>query len=172
GALAPVSALTPARATMPSRNSSGKVARDASSTPSARSPFHVNAIVAQRWSAWPAAAILAPVPTLSIRPDSHARPWARSRNVTDPYRAARAGGRVSRKCWMSSSSSIKLSPDRSLHLVERFGERCLQLERLLDLIGGDIGIFAVFQETRTLVFPEKLDDGVRVGLPVLRPSLE
>src|SRR5215471_11281097 len=172
GALAPVSPLTPARATMPSRKSSGKVASEPSSTPSARSPFHVNAIVTQRWSDWPAPAILAPVPTLSMRPDSHARPWAGSRNVTNPYRAARAGGRVSRKCWMSSSSSVTLSTDRSLHLIEHGGERRLQLQSFLDLVGAHVGILTVLQEARTLVFPEELDDAVRVGLPVLRPALE
>src|SRR5215471_8644467 len=145
---------------------------DASSRPSARSPFHVNAIVAQWCTDVPLAATLAPVPTLSMRPDSHARPCAGSRNVTNPYRAARAGGRVSRKCWMSSSSSITLLPDRSLHLVERFGERRLQLQSFLDLVGGHVGILTVFQEARPLVLTEKLDDGVLVGLPVLRPALE
>ena len=50
GWLPPVSPSTSARAAMPCRNSSGKVASDASSTPSAPSPFQVKATVTQRLS--------------------------------------------------------------------------------------------------------------------------
>ena len=44
----PVSPSISARATMPCLNSSGNVAREASSTPSARRPFQVKATVTQR----------------------------------------------------------------------------------------------------------------------------
>ena len=44
------------RAAIPCRNSSGNVASDASSTPSARNPFQVNATVTQRFSMFDGAA--------------------------------------------------------------------------------------------------------------------
>ena len=50
GWFSPVSPSILARATMPCLNSSGKVASEASSTPSARRPFQVNATVTQRFS--------------------------------------------------------------------------------------------------------------------------
>ena len=46
----PVSPRTCHRAAIPCRNSSGNVASDASSTPSARNPFQVNATDTQRFS--------------------------------------------------------------------------------------------------------------------------
>ena len=66
---------------MPWRNSSGKVASDESSTPSARSPFQVKATVTQRVSAVPSDAADSAVPTLSTMPANQARPWAGSWNV-------------------------------------------------------------------------------------------
>src|SRR5262249_35937731 len=72
---------------------------------------------------------------------------------------------------MSSSSIMRVIP-RSLHLVEHVGKRRLQLERLLDLFGGDKGVLPVFQEARALVFAKELADGGQVRLPVLQPSLE
>ena len=50
GAFTPVSPSVSARAAMPCLNSSGKDASEASSSPSARRPFHVKAAVTQRLS--------------------------------------------------------------------------------------------------------------------------
>ena len=68
-----------------------------SSTPSARSPLQVNAIVTQRASG-DAVPTDWPVPTLSTRPASHARPAGALAKLRNSYRAASAGVRVSRKC--------------------------------------------------------------------------
>src|SRR5947209_10512265 len=164
GWLAPVSPRTSARAAMPCRNSSGKVASEASGTPRARSPFQVKATVTHRESVEPPDPTTRPVPTLSMIPDSQARPPAGCRKVRNPYRAARARGRASRKCWISSSSSTAFPPDRSLHLVEHAGESRLQPEGLLDLVGAHVGVLAVLQEARTVVFADELDERRRVGL--------
>ena len=75
-ALAPVSPRMSARAAMPSRNSSGKVASDSSGTPSARRPFHVNANVTQRSELSIVACASAADCDLSSSSDSHARPPA------------------------------------------------------------------------------------------------
>src|SRR3954447_22897473 len=153
---------------MPCRNSSGKVASEASGTPRARSPFQVKATVTHRESVAPPDPTTRPVPTLSMMPESQARPPAGCRKVRNPYRAARARGRASRKCWTSSSSSTALPPDRSLHLVEHAGESRLQPQGLLDLVGTHIGVLAVFQEAGALVVAHELDERSGVRLPVLR----
>src|SRR5437667_5214609 len=59
-----------------------------------------------------------------------------------------------------------------LHLVERVGERRLQLERLFDLSRAHIRVFAVFEEARTLVFPDKLDKRRSVSFPILWKSFK
>ena len=64
---------------MPCRNSSGNVASDASSTPSARSPFQVKATVTQRLSGGCASDSAAPRPTLSSSPASQRGPVDASR---------------------------------------------------------------------------------------------
>src|SRR3954451_23579250 len=71
-------------------------------------------------------------------------------------------------CWISSNSSIS----DSLHLVKHVGECNLQRQRLLDLLGADKRILAVFQETRTLVFSHELDESRRIRLPVFGKALE
>ena len=76
GWLAPVSPRMSARAAMPWRNSSGKVARDSSGTPSARRPFQVNASVTHRFVLSIVAGAVAADSTMGISSDSHARPPA------------------------------------------------------------------------------------------------
>src|SRR3954466_1129261 len=71
-------------------------------------------------------------------------------------------------CWMSSNSSIS----GSLHLVEHVRECGLQRQRLLDLLGADKRILAVFQETRALVVANELDEGRRIRLPVFGKTLQ
>src|SRR3954469_20051326 len=71
-------------------------------------------------------------------------------------------------CWMSSNSSIS----DSLHLVEHVGEGGLQRQRLLDLLGADKRILAVFEETRALVVANELDESRRIRLPVFGKALE
>jgi hypothetical protein len=61
---------------------------------------------------------------------------------------------------------------KSLHLVEHGRERGLQFERLLDLVGANVRILAVFEETRALMFANERHEGRRIGLPVLRESFE
>src|SRR3984885_11896753 len=60
----------------------------------------------------------------------------------------------------------------SLHLVEHVGERRFEPQFLLDLVGGDVGVLAVFQETGALVLTNEFHEGVRILFPVLRESLE
>src|SRR5690349_5716320 len=60
----------------------------------------------------------------------------------------------------------------SLHLVERFRKRFLQLEGFLDLISRDIRILPVFKEARAVMFANKFDECRHVRLPVLRKSFE
>src|SRR3954467_3860525 len=105
-------------------------------------------------------------------PESQARPPAGCRKVRNPYRAARARGRARRKCWISSSSSTALPPDRSLHLVEHVGERRLELERLLDLVRADVRVFAIFDEARAMMVANELDKGGRIRLPILGEAFE
>src|SRR5215471_1735964 len=59
-----------------------------------------------------------------------------------------------------------------LHLVEHFREGLLQAQRLLDLTGRDIGIFAVFEKTGALVFADEFDKRRSIGLPVFRKPFE
>ena len=80
GSFAPVSPSISARATMPSRNSSGNVASAASSTPSARRPFQVKATVIQRFSFSTDSRMVFAEWTLSRMAASHARPPAGSLN--------------------------------------------------------------------------------------------
>ena len=65
-----------ARATIPCLNSSGNVASEASSTPSARNPFQVKATVTQRFSLSTEARIAAADCTFSKMAASHLRPPA------------------------------------------------------------------------------------------------
>ena len=60
----------------------------------------------------------------------------------------------------------------SLHLVEHARERGLELERLLDLVGTHVWIFAVFKETRALVLTDELDECLRLGLPIFGEPFE
>src|SRR5687767_11903432 len=73
---------------------------------------------------------------------------------------------------MSSSSSTMRSSGRLLHQVEHAGERRLQLQRLLDLVGTHIRVFPVFKEARTVVLANELDERLRVRLPVLGEPLK
>src|ERR1700680_3900103 len=146
---------------MPCRNSSGKVASEASSTPSARSPFEVNATVTQRLSCATDSRIAFAECTFSRIAASHARPPAGSLNDKNSYRPFSAGARVNRMCWMSSRSSMARQRGL-LHL----GELRLHAQRLLDFVGAYEWILAVFEETRTLVVAHELNECRRVGLPV------
>src|SRR3954470_14045478 len=71
-------------------------------------------------------------------------------------------------CWISSNSSIL----GSLHLVKHVGECGLQRQRLLDLVGADKRILAVFKETWTLVLANELDESRWIRLPVFGKALE
>src|SRR3954471_21631412 len=71
-------------------------------------------------------------------------------------------------CWISSNSSIS----SSLHLVKHVGECGLQRQRLLDLVGADKRILAVFQETRALVLANEFDESRRIRLPVFGKTLK
>src|SRR6267142_3545125 len=137
---------------MPCLNSSGNVASDPSSTPSARRPFQVKATVTQRLSFSTEAMTSAADCAFSRIADSQARPPAALRNERNSYRPVSAGVRVSRMCWMSSFSSItRPACGGSLHLVEHVREGCLELECLLDFVGTHVRILTVFQETWALV---------------------
>ena|SRR6476646_8638235 len=59
-----------------------------------------------------------------------------------------------------------------LHHVEHIAKGCLELKSLLDFSATHIGMLAVFEEARTLVFAEKLDDGRRICRVVRRPPFE
>src|SRR5271170_3645212 len=69
---------------------------------------------------------------------------------------------------MSSNSSMS----GSLHLVQHVRECGLQRQRLLDLLGADKWILAVFQETRALVLANVLDESRRIRLPVFGKAFE
>src|SRR5205809_1776216 len=156
---------------MPCLNSSGNVASEDSSTPSARSPFQVKAAVTQRLSfsteAWTSAADC----TFSRIAESQAHPPTGLRNERNSYRPVSAGVRVSKMCWISSNSSI-VRPLASLHLVQHVRERRLQFQRLLDFVGAHVGILAVFQEARALMFPDELDERRGVRFPVLGEAIQ
>src|ERR1700679_1274212 len=155
-----------ARAAMPERNSSGNVASDAASTPSARRPLHVNAIVTQ-WALSGRDRAEAAVATSSSIEETHARPAAGSWKLRKSYRPASAGVRSRRKCWMSFSSNMAL-----LHLVEDVRKVALDLERLLDLRCSDVRILPIFEEARVLVLADEGDERRHVRLPVRRKTLE
>src|SRR5262245_9133117 len=59
-----------------------------------------------------------------------------------------------------------------LQLIEHLGQGALDLQGLLDLVGGDIRILPVFDEARTLVVADELDERFRVRFPVRRKPLE
>src|SRR6185369_5028198 len=157
---------------MPCLNSSGNVASEASSTPSARRPFQVNATVTQRFSFSTEVLTSAADCTFSRMPASQARPPAGFRNERNSYRPVRAGVRVSKMCWISSNSSMALGPEPLLHLVEHVGEGGLDLEGLLDFVGAHIGIFPVFQKAWALVLAYELHKCRSIRLPVLGKPLE
>ena len=60
----------------------------------------------------------------------------------------------------------------SLHLIEHVREGGLELQRLLDLVGAHVGIFAVFKEARALVLADELDEFLRLGLPIFGEAFE
>src|SRR5215472_2157331 len=185
GSLVPVSPRMSARAAIPCRNSSGKVANDSSERPSARKPFPVNPTVTHLASATFDPTALA-VPTLSIRPVNHARPPFAEAKVRNSYRAALAGGLDMRKCWISSNSSeagrsvgsirtpgipfdccsMPSASPSLLHEVEHFAERRLELQRFLDFVSCHVRVFTVFQKAGALVFPDELDECWDIGFPV------
>src|SRR5262245_38873440 len=47
----------------------------------------------------------------------------------------------------------------SLHLVEHLSERCFQLERLLDFVGADVRILAIFEKARAMMLADEFDEG-------------
>src|SRR5918995_591077 len=149
---------------MPCLNSSGKLQSEASSSPSARNPFHVKASVTHRLLESSDTCASAADRTVSRRPFSHLRPDVGSRNETKRYSPVSAGVRVSRICWMSSNSSM--SATTLLHLVEHGRERVLEPQRLLDLVRAHIRVLGVLQKARPLVLAHELDERGRVRLPV------
>src|SRR6266446_446646 len=157
---------------MPCLNSSGNVASEPSSAPSARRPFQVKATVTQRLSFSTEAMTSAADCAFSRIADSQARPPAALRNERNSYRPVSAGVRVSRMCWMSSFSSIARPAVDSLHLVEHVREGRLELERFLDFVGTHVGILTVFQEAWTLMLANELDERKSIRLPVRRKALE
>src|SRR6476620_1066945 len=94
---------------MPCLNSSGNVASDFSSMPSALRPFQVKATVTQRLSSLTESRTSAADCTVLRISFSHARPAEVLRNDRNSYRPVSAGVRVNRMCWMSSNSSILLT---------------------------------------------------------------
>ena len=86
--IAPVSPSISARATMPCLNSSGNVASEASSTPSARRPFQVKATVTQRLSLSDRSQH-SPRPTAPFPESPTARPVHPRRRETKEIRIAR-----------------------------------------------------------------------------------
>src|SRR5688572_6098852 len=149
---------------MPCLNSSGKLASDASSSPSARNPFQVKASVTHRLLEASDACTSAADRTLSTTPFSHARPDAGLRNDRKTYSPVSAGVRVSSMCWMSSNSSM--SATTLLHLIEHGRERVLEPQRLFDLVRAHIRVLGVLQKARPLVIAHELDERGRVRLPV------
>src|SRR4051812_21303367 len=144
---------------MPCRNSSGKLAREASLTPSARKPDQVNATDTQRLCCATSAPTSWAEATLSIIPASQARPREGCRNDRNSYRPVSAGTLFSTMCWMSSNSSMAtLLQSALLHLVEHRGHCAFHPQCLLDLISGDVGVFPVFQKAWALMVPKELDD--------------
>src|SRR5262250_2095542 len=67
---------------------------------------------------------------------------------------------------------LMVSPRRSLQLIQHLGKGALDSQRLLDLVGRDVRILAVFDDTRTLMLADEPDEGLRVRLPVRRETLE
>ena len=125
GWLAPLSPSISARATIPCLNSSGNVASEASSTPSARNPFQVKATVTQRLSFSTDARPRPPTaPCRACRRARPARPPAPKREELVPSReGGRAGQQIAgcrrtracaslheRHCiWSSISENAALS---------------------------------------------------------------
>src|SRR6516164_5893380 len=156
---------------MPCLNSSGNVASDASCTPRARKPFHVNATVTQRCSCWTDSLACAADCAFSRMAASQALPPAAFPNDRNSYRPVRAGVRVRRMCWMSSSSSMTLLSE-SLHLVEHLPKSRFQPECLLDFVGADVRILAIFEKARALVLAYEFNEGGSIRLPVFREAFE
>src|ERR1700730_6676191 len=167
----PVSPSISARATMPCLNSSGNVASESSSKPSARSPFQVKATLTQLLSISIEARTSAADCTFGRSADSQARPSAALRNERNSYRPVSAGTRVSRMCWMSSNSSMA-RPMKLLHLVEHVREACLELQGLLDLVRTHERIFAIFKEARAMMVTDELDECLGVRFPIFRKALQ
>src|SRR6478736_8765133 len=172
GWFSPVSPSISARATMPCLNSSGNVASEPSSTPSARRPFQVKATVTQRLSFSTEARTSATDCAFSRIAESQARPPAALRNERNSYRPVSAGVRVSRMCWMSSFSSIACLRWKSLHLVEHVREGRLELQGLLDLVRTHERIFAIFKEARAMMVTDELDECRGVRFPIFRKTLQ
>ena len=115
--ITPVSPRMSARAGMPCLNSSGKVASDVSSTPSALRPFQVNASVTQRLSLSTEARTSAADCTVLRSSLSHALPPEALRNDINSYRPVSAGVRVSKMCWISSNSSMTSTLSLRCHCI-------------------------------------------------------
>ena len=147
---------------MPCLNSSGNVASEASSKPSARRPFQVKATVTQRLSISVEARTSAADCTFARIADSQARPPAALRNERNSYRPVSAGTRVSRMCWMSSNSSM--ARPMAIHCIwsSMFENAALSLQGLLDFVATHVGMLAVFEKAWTLVVAEELDEGRRI----------
>src|SRR5258708_28094313 len=129
---------------------------------------------------------------------NQARPAPGFRNVKNSYRAASAGERWIRKCWVSSNSSDAVSafrnsrptlvgsggleiaigivaPERNsplLHQVKHFGKLRFELQCLLNFVRCRVWILTVLQKARTLVFANELDERWYVRLPVLGKTLK
>src|SRR5690242_4477469 len=76
-------------------------------------------------------------------------------------------------CWMSSNSSMATPLQLALlHLVEHCRHRTFHPQCLLDLVGGDVGIFPIFQKAWALMVPKELDNRRCIGFPIVRPALK
>ena len=80
-----------------------------------------------------------------------------------PSRAAALNSATGLAACRRASSDVAVLG--SLHLVEHVREGGLELQRLLNLVGTHIGIFAVFEEARAVVVADELDESLRPGLP-------
>ena len=174
GSLAPVSPSISARATMPCLNSSGNVASDASSTPSARRPFQVKATVTQRLLLFDGLRMVFARTDCTLFKnvaDSHARPPAASAKREKLVAAGQRRGAGQQD--VLDVVELKHSMAARGHCIwsSMFENDAFSLQRFLDLVGAHERIFAVFEETRALVLAHELDEGRRVRLPVFgKPS--
>ena len=73
---------------------------------------------------------------------------------------------------MATNSYPSIIVANSLHLVEHFRKGFFESQGFLDLVGRDVWILPVFQETGTLMVTNELDKRRHIGLPVLGKAFQ